>query len=371
MSEEITTNNLNENRHLRDKKNINYFEDSNNNDEDDNSDYNEEEIEKEKEKEKEKLLGSKRKRKQKEGNNKDNNNNNNNENNENSSKKNKFNTSSKKNTNISSSNTSNKKKKDEINLENIINLKELSNKTEPLLNSEMILTILEICLNSSKYGLENKDNSSRSFWDKISDINEINFLVKNFKPETLRKYWRKLRSAKKYQNIVNAVNKYADKINDKEIKLLSSINIISDFTLMPSKGFDYYLNKFFTKENNKKNKDTKEEHIEKIVKDLSKIYTDITKEEIYEIINSVKGKVEDADEILKNRTKEIEEMEKKNIKNEEDEKIENNNDDNNENLNDNKDKEKEEDEKNNKNNVKININISSDINNNNNKEDEK
>ena len=40
MSEEVTTNNINENRNLRDKKNINYFEDSNNNDEDDNSYFN-------------------------------------------------------------------------------------------------------------------------------------------------------------------------------------------------------------------------------------------------------------------------------------------------------------------------------------------
>jgi hypothetical protein len=157
-------------------------------------------------------------------------------------------------------------------------------------------------------------------------------LVKNFKPETLRKYWRKLRSAKKYKNIINAVNENADKINNKEIKLLSSINAISDYSIMPNKGFDYYLNKYCININNKKNKDKKEdpeEHIEKIVKDLSKIYTDISKEEIYDIINSVKGKVEDADEILKKRTKEIEEIEKQNIKNEEEDKLESNNDNNN------------------------------------------
>ena len=100
---------------------------------------------------------------------------------------------------------------------------------------------------------------------------------------------------------------------------------------MPNKGFDYYLNKYCII-HNKKNKDKKEdpeEHIEKIVKDLSKIYTDISKEEIYDIINSVKGKVEDADEILKKRTKEIEEIEKQNIKNEEEDKLESNNDNNN------------------------------------------
>ena len=327
MSEEVTTNNINENRNLRDKKNINYFEDSNNNDEDDNSYFNDEEIEKEKDK----MIGSKRKRKQKkEINNNDNNNNENN----NNEKKLKFNTSSKKEKNTSTQNNSNKKKKDEFNFENIINIKDLSIKETPLLNSEIILTILEICLNSSKYGLQDKDNSSRSFWDKISDIKEINFLVKNFKPETLRKYWRKLRSAKKYKNIINAVNENADKINNKEIKLLSSINAISDYSIMPNKGFDYYLNKYCININNKKNKDKKEdpeEHIEKIVKDLSKIYTDISKEEIYDIINSVKGKVEDADEILKKRTKEIEEIEKQNIKNEEEDKLESNND----NINDN------------------------------------
>ena len=339
MSEEVTTNNLNENRYLRNKKDINYNEDSNNNDEDDISYFNDEELEKEKEK----MIGSKRKRKKE-----INNNNNNNEDN-NDEKKLKFNTSSKKNKNASSQNNSNKKKKDEINFENIINIKDLSNKETPLLNSEIILTILEICLNSSKYGLEDKDNSSKNFWNKISEIKEINFLVKNFKPETLRKYWRKLRTGKKYKNIINAVNENADKINNKEIKLLSSINAISDYSIMPNKGFNYYLNKYCIKLNNKKNKDKEdpEERIEKIVKDLSKIYTDLSKEEIYDIINSVKGKVEDADEILKKRTKEIEEIEKKNIKNEEDDKLESNNDNKNENNNLKKENELKETDKDN------------------------
>ena len=77
---------------------------------------------------------------------------------------------------------------------NIINLEDLSNKKKPLQNTEIILAIMEICLNSSKYGI-NLDNSSRNFWEKIGEREDIFSVIKQFKPETLRKYWRRIRTS--------------------------------------------------------------------------------------------------------------------------------------------------------------------------------
>ena len=71
-------------------------------------------------------------------------------------------------------NTENPDKKKSIS-NTIINLTETLSKynnNENIPNSELILIILEICLNSSQLGIE-KDNSSRAFWEEIGKKPEL------------------------------------------------------------------------------------------------------------------------------------------------------------------------------------------------------
>ena len=68
-------------------------------------------------------------------------------------------------------------------------------------NSELFLIMLEVCLNSFQYGI-NKDNSSKAFWEEIGKLDLLKPITTKFKPETLRKYWRTIREAKKFRKII-------------------------------------------------------------------------------------------------------------------------------------------------------------------------
>ena len=192
---------------------------------------------------------------------------------------------------------------------NIINLEDLSNKKKPLQNTEIILAIMEICLNSSKYGI-NLDNSSRNFWEKIGEREDIFSVLKQFKPETLRKYWRRLRTTNKYKNIIQIINQKKDKLNGNNMKLLSSINAISDYVLFPSKGLDFFIQKYSIKHNGRndytyfynrnKNKININFIVEDIIDNFYKIFPNKDKENIYNILYSVNGNIEKAYLILQN-----------------------------------------------------------------------
>ena len=178
------------------------------------------------------------------------------------------------------------------NLETIINIPEfISNlkagKIQNILNSDMILIIFEICLNSSQFNI-NGDNSSRAFWEEIGKI-ELLFPITNiFKPETLRKYWRTIRKVNKPKKIINAVKEYKDKLNNENIKLLSSINIICDYITFPKKGIDHFINKYCGKSfnKNKKNIDIKEmtidEQLDELINGFEIAFPKKTKNEIIE-----------------------------------------------------------------------------------------
>ena len=117
----------------------------------------------------------------------------------------------------------------------------------------LVIIIFEICLNSSQFEVD-KDNSSRIFWEEIGKRPELKPIIDKFKPETLRKYWRTIRAAKKYKKIIQCVKEYKDKINTPYMKLLSSINTVCDFVLNPRRGIDYYVNKYSMKHSSKNKK---------------------------------------------------------------------------------------------------------------------
>ena len=184
---------------------------------------------------------------------------------------------------------------DELNNNNIgciLNIPEfistLNNKENKLIsNTDMILFILELCLNSSQFNLKG-DNSSRKFWEEVGKLKELSPITNIFKPETLRKYWRLLRNIKKPKKIINILNEHKNLINNENIKLLASINIIYDFIFFPKKGIEFYINKYCGKILDKAKKSRKvkdmsiDEQIDEIISEFEKAFPLMKKEEIVE-----------------------------------------------------------------------------------------
>ena len=156
-----------------------------------------------------------------------------------------------------------------------------------LLNSDMIFFILELCINSSQFNLKG-DNSSRKFWEEVGKIEQLSPVLKIFKPETLRKYWRLLRNIKKPKKIINIMKEYNSILNNENIKLLACINIIYDYILFPKKGIDFFINKYCGKFLNKAKKAknvkemTSDEQIEEIIQEFEKAFPLKKEEEIIE-----------------------------------------------------------------------------------------
>ena len=166
-------------------------------------------------------------------------------------------------------------------------LKQYTNNSIP--NSDLILIILEICLNSSQYGIE-KDNSSRAFWDEVGKKEEFKQLTTKFKTETLRKYWRTIRETKKFRKIISEIKKYKNELNHQNMKLFASIHTICEYVSNPGKKFDYYMNKHLTKTGANKPKKitvndmTPNQQIDDIVNTFVKYFPNKNEKEIVELL---------------------------------------------------------------------------------------
>ena len=158
---------------------------------------------------------------------------------------------------------------------------------QSLLNSDMILFILELCINSSQFNLKG-DNSSRKFWEEVGKIELLSPILKIFKPETLRKYWRLLRNIKKPKKIMDIMKENNNILDNENIKLLCCINIVYDYILFPKKGLDFFVNKYCGRFLNKAKKAknvkemTSEEQIDEIINEFEKAFPLKKKEEIIE-----------------------------------------------------------------------------------------
>lgn len=98
----------------------------------------------------------------------------------------------------------------------IVNYEDLLKK-EKIENSDLILLIIEICQNASKYNLK-KSNKSKLFWDEVFLKAEFAQMFKQFKPETLRKYWRVIAETNNVKAFLETTLNYAEKINNPNIK---------------------------------------------------------------------------------------------------------------------------------------------------------
>ena len=123
----------------------------------------------------------------------------------------------------------------------IIDISSLVNK-ENLKNSDYILVIIEICQNARKYKL-GFSNTSKNFWDEVMEKEEIGKILRLFKAETIRKYWRVIREAKATEKIIEIVKENSDIINNPSFKLLPIINHIVSFINSKEDSFEEFLKK--------------------------------------------------------------------------------------------------------------------------------
>ena len=161
-------------------------------------------------------------------------------------------------------NNNNKTENDQLkNEELIIDLNKLAGQKE-IKNSDLILAILEICTFPKKYNYE-CSNNTKAFWDRVVNEGLLSQIFKNFKSETLKKYWKIIRSAgnnEKYLQTIKANIKY---INNPIFKLLPIINGVTAFVKSNKNNFEEFFCKFISKdkaienEGNKENKEVKNE----------------------------------------------------------------------------------------------------------------
>lgn len=109
-----------------------------------------------------------------------------------------------------------------------------------ILNSDVLLIIIEVATNSALYGL-NLSNKSRQFWNLLNENKTFDKVLKIFKTETLRKYWRIISEVASLDKLVATINKYKDNINKTSLKVLTIIVAIKDYLSGRIKDFESYL----------------------------------------------------------------------------------------------------------------------------------
>ena len=192
----------------------------------------------------------------------------------------------------------------ENNLENnnVVKAPNVNNLNIP--NSELILIMLEVCLNSTQYGID-KDNSSRAFWEEIGKLELLKPITTKFKPETLRKYWRTIREAKKYRKIITETRRYRNELDNPNLKLLSSIKIICEYVSNSShRKFEYFLNKHLPPVKVKKitvEEMTPDEQINDILSTFKKCFPRKKDKEILEVLYMTSFDIENTYLVLKDR----------------------------------------------------------------------
>ena len=167
-----------------------------------------------------------------------------------------------------------KNQESQQNIDMIIDLPKLSLQSD-ITNSDIILSIFEICTFNKKYNYE-CSNNTKAFWDRVVSEGILKKIFKNFKSETLRKYWKIIRQTGNNEKFMEIVRKNENYINNPLFKLLPIINGISSYIVSTpdeNQTFEEYFNsitiqkekKVASKEENqlekkeKKQKEKKEE----------------------------------------------------------------------------------------------------------------
>ena len=149
------------------------------------------------------------------------------------------------------SNTTSKAKAALQNIDLIMDLPKLSTKSY-ITNTDIILSILEICTFNKRYNYD-CSNNTKAFWDRVVKEGILKKIFKNFKSETLRKYWKIIRQTGNNDKYLEVVKQNEDFINNNGFKLLPIINTISTFITTPPK--DQNFEEYFIEHNPKELKE--------------------------------------------------------------------------------------------------------------------
>ena len=135
--------------------------------------------------------------------------------------------------NLETNNNTNEIKNQEnaLNIDTIMDLPKLSMKSE-ITNSDIILAIFEICTFNKKYNYE-CSNNTKAFWDRVVQEGILKKIFKNFKSETLKKYWKIIRQTGNNEKFMEIVRQNEKFINNPLFKLLPIINGISSYIASP------------------------------------------------------------------------------------------------------------------------------------------
>ena len=128
------------------------------------------------------------------------------------------------------------------NLDQIMDLPRLSVKSK-ITHSDIILSILEICTFNKKYNYE-CSNNTKAFWDRVVEEGILKKIFKDFKSETLRKYWKIIRQTGDNDKFIEVVKQNEKFINNPVLRLLPIINTISSYIITPPKNQnfeDYFI----------------------------------------------------------------------------------------------------------------------------------
>ena len=122
-------------------------------------------------------------------------------------------------------------------LDLIIDLPRLSVQKN-ITHSDIILSILEICTFNKKYNYD-CSNNTKAFWDRVVGEGILKKIFKDFKSETLRKYWKIIRQTGDNDRFLEVVRQNQKFINNPSFKLLPIINTISTYITTPPKNQNF------------------------------------------------------------------------------------------------------------------------------------
>ena len=118
--------------------------------------------------------------------------------------------------------------------EEIINLEELS-KHPTIENTDIILSIIELCSFKTKYNYE-ISNKNISFWNQCFQKDVLRKIFKRFRPSTLNKYWMIIRKTKNIIKFVNIVKNDVHLLNIMNLRALTTINLVSSYICFANKN---------------------------------------------------------------------------------------------------------------------------------------